>query len=277
MQTLTKEKIRTLFKPRKVNSHKGNHSHALLAAGNYGMMGAALIAGRACLRSGVGLLTINCPNEERFIVQISLPEALFCPRELVIPPLDTYSAIGIGPGFGAGPESLTFLSGLIKNYPKPLLLDADALTLLSTNKHLIHSLVPDSIITPHAKEFDRLFGEHPDSDSRRSRRTVAIQKAAEHRLIIVLKGPETLVTDGSQTFINSTGNAGLAQGGSGDALSGIITSFLAQGYSQFSAALIGVYLHGLAADYSLETESMESLLITDVISNLGKEFMALHR
>ena len=129
-------------------------------------------------------------------------------------------------------------------------------------------------MTPHLKEFDRLFGNH---FSESERRTKAETKATELNAIIVLKGNKTFITDGKQTFENTTGNSGLAKGGSGDALTGIITAFLAQGYEPIDAAVLAVYIHGLAADITLETQSEESMLITDVIENLGKAFKNIQK
>jgi len=138
----------------------------------------------------------------------------------------------------------------------------------------LNKLPVKSILTPHPKEFDRLFGNHTSEEERRK---TAITKANELNTIIVLKGHQTFITDGNASFQNTTGNSGLAKGGSGDALTGIITAFLAQGYEPLNAAILGVYLHGLAADITLETQSPESMLITDVIENLGKAFYKIQK
>ncbi|WP_336622169.1 ADP-dependent NAD(P)H-hydrate dehydratase [Flavobacterium paronense] len=151
----------------------------------------------------------------------------------------------------------------------PTVFDADALNILAKNQHELLNLPQKSILTPHVKEFDRLFGKH---DSESERRITASTKAKELHLIIILKGHKSFITDGEKSFENTTGNSGLAKGGSGDALTGIITAFLAQGYEPLNAALLGVYIHGLAADITLETQSPESMLITDVIDNLGRAF-----
>jgi NAD(P)H-hydrate epimerase len=148
------------------------------------------------------------------------------------------------------------------------------LTILAKNQNLLKQVPINSIVTPHVKEFDRLFGNH---DSETERRTKAETKATELNAIIVLKGNKTFITDGKQSFENTTGNSGLAKGGSGDALTGIITAFLAQGYEPINAAVLAVYIHGLAADITLETQSEESMLITDVIENLGKAFKKIQK
>lgn len=279
MKKLTLNNIKVLFKPREKSSHKGSHGHALLVAGHKGCMGAAVIAAQACLRSGVGLLTVNVPEKERLILQTAIPEAMLLMREDDIMDLSSFTAIGIGPGLGTGSDSKKLLTSLIKNAKQPLVLDADALNILSADKKLFDKIPSGSILTPHPKEFDRFFPPTGREDGKPQddveRTLIALKKAKELNCIIVLKGHQTLIATPTQSFLNSTGNAGLAKGGSGDALTGMITSFLAQGYEPQQAAVLGVYLHGLAADLTLKNQSMESMLITDVISNLGLAFREL--
>jgi NAD(P)H-hydrate epimerase len=186
--------------------------------------------------------------------------------------LSPYQAIGIGPGIGVDEISLQYIYELYEN-KLPIVFDADALNLIAKYKIDWNNFNFPFVLTPHPKEFDRLFGEH---DSESERRTTAIQKAKDLNCVIVLKGHKTFITDGIQTFENTTGNSGLAKGGSGDALTGMITSFLAQGYTTLESSILGVYLHGLAADITLETQSEESMLITDVIKNLGLAFQRLN-
>ena len=267
MKALSKSYIKSILKPREASSHKGSHGHALLIAGSKGFMGSSVIASRACLRSGAGLLTVNIPEEERFILQTAIPEAMLVMRENTMSDLNNFSAIGIGPGLGTGKESEEILVSILNDFNKRILLDADALNCISSNKSLLEKIPKETIITPHPKEFDRLFGTHKDNNERMN---TAIQKSKELKITIVLKGHHTLITYNGDTFYNTTGNAGLAKGGSGDALTGIILSFLAQGYDPFGAAKLGVYLHGFAADLTLKNQSMESMLITDVIESLGK-------
>lgn len=274
MKILTKTYIRSLLKPRIKNLHKGTYGHSLLIAGNSGRMGAALIAARACLRSGSGLLSVSVPKEERFILQSSIPEAMVLFREKKINDYAAFSATGIGPGLGIGSEEKEILLAILKKIRGPLVLDADALTLISAHKKLMALVPAGTVITPHPKEFDRLFGIH-NSEEERTR--TAIKKAKEHQVVIVLKGHQTLITNGMETFRNTTGNAGLAKGGSGDALTGMITALLSQKYPGIQAASIAVYIHGFAADITLKDQSMESMLITDVIDHLGNAFQALHK
>ena len=272
MKIDVKDSIQALIQPRKVDAHKGNFGHALLIAGNLGRVGAAVIAARACLRSGVGLLTVSVPQEERVILQIAIPEAMLIMRDGISEGLNNYSALGIGCGIGTSETAKELLIAVLSQIEVPLLLDADALNIISENKDLLNQLPQKTIITPHPKEFDRLFGFHA---SQNDRTFTAITKAEEYDIVVVLKGHETLVTSGGEAFFNTTGNAGLAKGGSGDALTGIITAFLAQGYPPFDAAKMGVYIHGLAADLTLAEQSIESMLITDVIEHLGKAFHEL--
>ncbi len=269
MEQLTKQYITLLLKPREANSHKGTYGHALLIAGNKYKMGAAVIAAKACLRAGAGLVTINIPEDERFILQTAIPEAMLSARENNDYNINEFSAIGIGPGIGTEEDAIKILTDLLTNCNKPILLDADALNIIALNKNLLSKLPSNTVITPHPKEFDRLFGEHTNAEDRIN---TALQKAHEHNIVIVLKDHKTVITFNGESFENTIGNAGLAKGGSGDALSGIITAFLAQGYEPFVAAKIGVYLHGLAADIALQNQSMESMLINDVIECLGKAF-----
>lgn len=263
--------IKKLYKKRPCDSHKGTHGHALLIAGSSDKIGAAIIASKACLRSGVGLLTVAFYPENKNVLFHSIPEAMYA-NSCVMNDLSPFNAIGIGPGIGVDEISLQYIYELYKN-KLPVVFDADALNLISKYKIDWKNFNFPFVLTPHPKEFDRLFGEH---NSESERRNTAIQKAKELNCVIVLKGHKTFITDGIYTFENTTGNSGLAKGGSGDALTGMITSFLAQGYTPLEAAKLGVYLHGLAADITLQTQSDESMLITDVIQNIGLAFKHLN-
>jgi hydroxyethylthiazole kinase-like uncharacterized protein yjeF len=269
MKILTKSHIKQQIKERKDFSDKNDYGHALIIAGNKGKMGAAVIAAKACLRSGAGLLTVCVPHEERFILQSTIPEAMLKMRESNEYDINKFSAIGIGPGIGVDIFSEEILLHFMANFKRPLLLDADVLTLLATNKKLLSKIPKNTIITPHHHEFDRLFGVHTNNDDRTN---TAILKAKQYGIIIILKNHITVIISPDKIFYNTIGNAGLAKGGSGDALTGIIVALLAQGYKPLVAAKIGVYLHALAADITLKEQSMESMLITDVIENLGEVF-----
>lgn len=270
MQQVDLQFIRQIFKKRLPDSHKGSHGHALIVAGSKDKMGAAIIAAKSALRAGAGLVTVNIPRKERIVLFTTVPVAMAEFREDESH-TEKYNAIAIGPGLGTDKSAERKLKALLQNTHCPIVLDADALNILAQNEG-ISQLLPQTILTPHTKEFDRLFGVH---NSEEERRTTAVQKAKELQLIIVLKSHKTFITNGTDSFENTTGNAGLAKGGSGDALTGIITALLAQNYKPIQAAVLGVYLHGLAADITLETQSPESMLITDVIENLGKAFQQI--
>lgn len=268
MKNINKVFISSFFKIRNDSSHKGDYGHAFLIAGSYTKMGAALIASKACLRTGVGLFTVFISKEDKQIVNTFLPEAMIHLKEDAID-FSLYNAVGIGPGLSQNETAEKVVYTTILQVKQNLVIDADALNLLAKNQDWFKQLPSNTILTPHLKEFDRLFGNH---DSEQERRNTAIIKAKQFSCIIVLKGHKTIITNGTASFENTTGNAGLAKGGSGDALTGMITAFLAQKYLPIQAALLGVYLHGLAADLTLKTQSKESMLITDVIENIGNAF-----
>jgi NAD(P)H-hydrate epimerase len=265
---LNKASIASLIRPRDPASHKGSHGHALLVAGNKGRMGAAVLSARACLRTGAGLVTVNVPEAERGIIQTALPEAMLMIREDG-GDINQFSAIGIGPALGLQDESWKLIENIFDIYAKPVLLDADALTLLSLHKSYWPVIPPGSILTPHPGEFDRLFGQ---SDTHEERIKKALELSGEHQWVIVLKNNRTIIAVDGNAYTNTTGNSGLAKGGSGDVLSGMILSLLAQGYAPSTAAQIGVYLHGLSADIAVKNQSLESLLASDVIECIGKAF-----
>ncbi len=271
----------TLYRPRDPFANKGNFGHALILAGSYGKMGAAVLAARACLAAGAGLVTTHLPSCGYEIMQISVPEAMVSIGEgefqLTGFPLhsELFQSAGLGPGIGTGDETSAMVKKFIKSFHQPLVLDADALNIISKHTELLSELIPNTIITPHPKEFDRLFG---NSSSDILRIEKAKKMAIQHKIIIVLKGHFTGVfgPDGSITF-NTTGNAGMAKGGSGDALSGIITALLAQSYAPFAAAGFGVFLHGCAGDIAASLFSEEAMLATDLIRCLGNVFLDLKK
>ncbi len=273
MENISATFIKSIIKTRIPDSHKGTYGHALLIAGNTGKMGAAVIAAKACVRSGVGLVTVNIPFMEQLTIQVSVPEAMLNFRESFMEDYENFSAIGIGPGIGKNSLEKQVLKEIIKYSDKSIVFDADALNIIAESKKMLNKIPAISIITPHPKEFDRLFGEHTSVEERKN---TAIKMAAQHNIIIVLKGHQTFVTDGTNNFINTTGNSGLAKGGSGDALTGLISGLLAQQYTSLNAALIAVYTHGLAADITLQSQSMETMIISDVIENFGTAFKQIN-
>lgn len=263
--------IQKIHKPRKPFSNKGTYGHALILAGNKGKMGAALMCSHACIRAGAGLTTLNVPETFFNIVHTSLPEAMCQAREESFD-IEKINAVCIGPGLGTKPATTELLQKVLQQFKSPLVIDADALNIISQNKYLLSEIKPDSILTPHPKEFERLFGEAQNDFDRIN---MALERSVKNDVIIVLKGQYTLIAQKGKGWFNTTGNAGLAKGGSGDILTGIITALIAQKYEPLEAALLGVYIHGLAADITLENQSMESMTATDVVNNLGAAFKSL--
>jgi hydroxyethylthiazole kinase-like uncharacterized protein yjeF len=267
-----KQAAETLIKPRQKFSHKGTYGHALLIAGSFGKMGAAVLSGKACLRSGVGLLTMHSPGCGYDIIQISIPEAM---AEMddnhknisQLPELDSYSSIGIGPGIGQDATTVKVIEQLLETTKVPLIIDADGLNILSQNRSLLDKLPENTILTPHPKEFQRLVGE---SSNEYERLEIGKQFARNHKVIICLKGANTaVILPNGDIHFNSTGNAGMATGGTGDVLTGIITSLLAQKYEPQQAAILGVYEHGLAGDRAADQKGQSALIASDVVDCLG--------
>jgi len=243
-QLINAASITKLVKPRKTFSHKGTYGHALIIAGQEDTMGAALLASGACLHAGAGLTTVSIPESGLTALNTALPEVMYIKRNK-LDDLKKFNAVAIGPGLGTDKESTALLEKLLK-LQLPLIIDADALNILATHSELLKQLPAGSILTPHMKEFDRLFGDH---SSWWERLQTARKKAAETRCVIVLKNQYTFIVDETgEVTINSTGNPAMAQGGMGDVLTGIISSFLAQHYTPYEAAFIACYLHGRSGD-----------------------------
>ena len=265
--------IKKLLKPRKLHAHKGNFGHTLLIGGSHGKMGAMILCSKACLHSGVGLLTVSISETENSILQISVPEAMTYTDDLNATELQKYTTLGIGPGWGTSEQMQRQLLFILENYKTPIVIDADALNCLSLNKDWLKLLPAGSILTPHPKEFERLFGKADDDFARLK---LAKEQASLYDIVVVLKGHYTaIITPDGEIHFNSTGNPGMAKGGSGDALTGIVTSFLAQGYAGKDAARLAVYVHGLAGDIAAKDFSMWSMTASDIIASLGNAFQAL--
>jgi NAD(P)H-hydrate epimerase len=266
------------LKKRSKFDHKGHFGHALLFAGSYGKMGAAVMASEACLRSGAGLLHTHTPKLGYAIIQTAIPEAMVTidPDDeylTQLPDLGPYTAIAIGPGIGFANQTKNCLKLLIQNTSVPLIFDADAITILGENRTWLSFVPKNSIYTPHPKEFERLT-QKASSDFHRHelQREFAIKYGA----YVVLKGANTCVCapDGS-CYFNTTGNPGMASGGSGDVLTGLILGLAAQNYHPLWACLIGVYIHGLAGDLAAKKKGMEAMVAGDIIRLLGKAFKKL--
>ncbi len=275
---LTKDFISGKITKRSKFSHKGTYGHALLIAGSYGKMGAAVLASKACLRAGVGLLTSHIPQRGYEIMQTALPEAMISidPSETAfseIPDLSTYSAVGAGLGLEKKPETAAALKALLQAKPAKLVLDADALNILSENQDWYRLLPENTILTPHPKEFERLAGPSADSWERLQKQ---LQFSVQYQVIVVLKGAHTCISfpDG-RTFFNSTGNPGMATAGSGDVLTGIILGLLDQNYPPGEAARMGVDLYGLAGDLAASEKSQQALIAGDIVDQLGNAFLQM--
>lgn len=268
------ELIRKIYRPRKNFSHKGTYGHALLIAGEKGKMGAAVMCTKACLRAGAGLVSAMIPGDQFTIVQTALPEAMAMAHD-DIESLEwtKYTTIGIGPGIGTGKEGATLLQEVLAHFNNAIVIDADALNILSMNQELLGELPPGSILSPHPKEFERLFGKTASQPEK-------IQAAKSHAqkffIYIILKGHNSVLAcpDG-EIYFNSTGNPGMATGGSGDVLTGILTGLLAQGYSSKETCIMGMFIHGLAADIAVESVSQEAMIAGDIIENLGKAYLSI--
>lgn len=260
-----------LLPARRRFAHKGDFGHAWLLAGGSGKMGAALLAAHACLRSGVGLLTVHVPACQENLVHAALPEAMVSPdghgeHLSTLPKFNKAAAIGMGPGIGTDGDTARLLKLLIQEAPASLVLDADALNLLAENKTWLAFLPAGTILTPHPKEFERLAGKAANDHERLMQ---AKELARRLRSVVVLKGACTAIcSPDGRLFFNSTGNPGMAKGGSGDALTGIITALRAQGLDALSAAVLGVHAHGLAGDLAAQELGMDGMLPSDLIERL---------
>jgi len=273
-----KEDISHNLKRRLKFSHKGNYGHALLVSGSYGKMGAAILSAKACIRTGVGLLTVHIPQSGYEIMQTAVPEVMVCIDESETyfcgkHELEKYAAIGIGPGIGLKKSVQDAFREIVMNASSPLVIDADGINILAENIELLEELPKDTILTPHPKEFERIAGISKNGFSRLQQQ---IEMAQKFNIYIVLKGAHTSIAcPNGDCYFNSTGNPGMATGGSGDVLTGIILSLLAQGYSAKYASIIGVYLHGMAGDMAADYVGEESLIASDIIENLGFAFKEL--
>lgn len=271
--------INTIYKPRFRFAHKGTYGHGLLIAGSYGKNGAAILACRAALRSGIGLLTCYTQDSGYTALQTAVPEAMVItdadPDHITEFQLDLtpYRCIGIGPGIGTQPATSQAFYQLLEQYRHPMVIDADALNMLAQHQDWYDLISPGSILTPHPKEFERLFGATPNNFDQQQ---LALEKAAALNCVIIVKGHHSFIaTPAGKGFYNTTGNAGMATGGSGDVLTGLLTGLLAQGYLSEDAAILGVYLHGLSGDLAATAQSMEAMTAGDIIDYLGQSFQQI--
>ena len=270
--------IRSLLQPRNPFTAKRDYGSVLLFCGSVGMLGAAILSARAALRAGAGLATVHSAAYGMIPLQTAVPCAMFEPDQnnAIITDMrlhHEHQAIACVPGIGTADATVDALEALLKNTKTPLVLDADALNCIARRPALLSLLPPKTVITPHAGEFDRLFGEHNCAEDRLR---TAVEKAKYYNIIIVLKGHHTMVVRPTgKVHINSTGNAGMATAGAGDVLTGVIAAFIAQGYRQERAASMGVYIHGLAGDLAAGQMGQFGVTAADIAENLGRAISAI--
>ena len=276
---LEENDIRSRLLHRDDFAHKGNMGNALIVAGSYGMAGAAVLATRACLRSGVGKVTAITPKKNYDIMQIAVPEAVLQmdhEETAFTEAVDTdgFDALGIGPGLGRQETTAIAMIAQIRRAQCPIVADADALNILASHRAWMQQLPKGIIMTPHPKELDRLTGSPANADYERLHRTCELAKSLQ--AYIILKGHNSaLCLPNGNVFFNPTGNSGMATAGSGDVLTGIITALLARGYHQQNACMVGMYLHGLAGDLAAKELGKESLVASDIIDHLPQAFQYL--
>jgi NAD(P)H-hydrate epimerase len=270
---LAEDDMRGLLRRRKKFDHKGKYGHALIHAGSVGKMGAAILCARACARTGAGLTTAHIPLNQSYALNVATPEVMtreYGKGAIGFKNMKEMTAFAAGPGMGTGSAAKSAMLNLLREVHAPVVLDADAITLLATEKKWTKLLPPRTILTPHLKEFERVAGITTNWLERHQRQS---ELSVKHSIYIVLKGAYTCITTPEgNSFFNPTGNPGMAKGGSGDVLTGMIVSLLAQYYPPQDACLLGVYLHGLAADLAVDYKSQQSLLASDIIDNIGTAF-----
>lgn len=278
-QLIGKHEVLPIYKPREKYAHKGDFGHSLIIGGSYGKVGAVLLASRATLSIGAGLVTAYVPKCGYYPLQSAFPEAMVITDEnethitninFDIKP----KVIGVGIGLGTDPSTISAYESFLKVNEIPLVIDADGLNIIAKKKSLMKFLPKQSVLTPHPKELERLIGEWSD-DFDKLNKTKALAK--KHDLIIVIKGANTITVYDNKLYINTTGNPGMATAGTGDVLTGIITGLMSQGYDPLQAAIFGVYLHGKAADIAIEDVGYQSLIASYIIEALGEAYIDLFK
>lgn len=275
--SVDKKEILKFYKEIAINTHKGIQGHALIVGGSYGKIGAVCLSSKAALRTGCGLVTVFVPKCGYEIVQIAIPEVMVLTDEkkkcISNISFDFQpNAIGIGPGIGQRELTQKAFLKFLKTNETPLVIDADTLNILSQNKSWFLLFQSKTILTPHPKELERLIGEWISEEEKFEK---SISFSLQYNVIIVMKGAPTHIIDGETIYKNTTGNPALATAGSGDVLTGMITSLLAQSYQPIEAAILGVYLHGLTADIALPKTGFQSFIASDIIDNIGEDFLSL--
>ena len=278
-ELIGKNEVLSVYKPREKYAHKGTYGHALIVGGSYGKIGAVCLATNAALRAGSGLVTAYVPKIGYSILQTSLPEVMVITdsNEETIEKIEfdlEPTVIGIGIGMGTNEKTVTGFTDFLNKNKKPLVIDADALNILSKNKTLLKIIPENTILTPHPKELERLIGAWKDDFEKLDK---VKEFSKKYKCIVVIKGAHTIVVNNNKGYVNITGNPGMATAGTGDVLTGIITGLLAQGYAALNAAIFGVYLHGKAGDIAVESTGYQSLVASNLIESLGSAYLDLFK
>jgi hydroxyethylthiazole kinase-like uncharacterized protein yjeF len=278
-ELISKFEVLPIYKPREKFAHKGHFGHVLIVGGSYGKIGAVNLASRAALSSGAGLVTAYVPKCGYHSLQTAIPEVMVITDEnethisninFTIEP----TVVGVGVGLGTDDETAKAFKTFLKQNKAPLVIDADALNLISKDKTIL-KLTPElSVLTPHPKELERLIGVWSD-DFDKLAKVKAFSK--KYNLIILIKGAHSITVYLDKLYINTTGNPGMATAGCGDVLTGIIAGLIAQGYETLSATIFGVYLHGKSADISLEDYGYQSLIASHIIETIGEAYIDLFK
>lgn len=276
-QAIDSDVVHKLYKRRNPFTHKGDYGTALLIGGCYGMMGAIVLATKAALRSGAGKVKTILPQTGYDIIQTTTPEAMcIVSGENHVTKINNWtdcSGIGIGPGLGMHEYTVKAFTDFLEAVKQPIILDADALNILGKHPELISKVPAGSILTPHPKEFERIFGNAANSMQQLEH---ARTQAMRYNIFIILKGHHTAIsTPEGECWYCIDGNAGMATGGSGDVLTGILTGLLAQGYSSYDASIMGVYLHARAGDMAASQLGQQGLIAGDIINNMGKVWVEI--
>jgi NAD(P)H-hydrate epimerase len=280
--------------PRKKNTHKGSYGRVLVLAGSPGMTGAAYLCSKAALRSGSGIVTLGIPESLNPIMEVKLTCVMTYPlpetkastlsnkgRKEILKLCETHDVVALGPGLSQHPETRELILWLLKNIDRAMVIDADGLNALTNNVNVLHKIKQNVVLTPHPGEMSRLTGLRSAKDVQKERLNTATQfvksiqkkSGGKRKLVLVLKGDKTIVADYGRTYVNRTGNPGMATAGVGDVLTGIIVSLTGQGLDVFSASQLGVYIHGLAGDIAAKKKGELSMIASDIIDCLPDAFI----
>ncbi len=276
---ISKNEVLSIYRPREKYAHKGSFGHALIIGGSYGKIGSVILATKAALRIGAGLTTTYVPVCGYTALQTAVPESMvLTDRDQEQITAITYdfepTVIGVGPGLGTTKKTITAFEAFLKTCKSSLVIDADGLNILGENPELLKLLPKQTVLTPHAKELERLLGVWKDDFDKIAK---AKEFSKKYDCIVVIKGANTITVAADQLFINTSGNPGMATAGSGDVLTGVVTGLIAQGYNPLHAAVFGVYMHGSAGDLAIQKTSYQGLLAGDIVVHLGKSYLELFK